>query len=64
MNPNSFVYRNCPSVRCLAHNFLNLVSSSHCLFQLMLSYDEMYVCFNLMWVRGRRNHGIGRTRPG
>ncbi|ANM62210.1 unnamed protein product [Arabidopsis thaliana] len=25
---------------------------------------EMYVCFNLVWVRGRRNDGIGRTKDG
>jgi len=25
---------------------------------------EMYVCFNLVWVRGRRNDGIGRTKAG
>uniref|UniRef100_A0A1J3FQA0 RING-type E3 ubiquitin transferase n=1 Tax=Noccaea caerulescens TaxID=107243 RepID=A0A1J3FQA0_NOCCA len=24
MNPSSSVYRNCPCIRCLAHNFLNL----------------------------------------
>ncbi|CAF2103802.1 unnamed protein product [Brassica napus] len=27
MNPNSSVYRNCPCIRCLARNFLNLYSS-------------------------------------
>ncbi|KAL1211374.1 E3 ubiquitin-protein ligase [Cardamine amara subsp. amara] len=27
MNPNSSVYRNCPCIRCLAHNFLNLYIS-------------------------------------
>ncbi|CAN8260669.1 unnamed protein product [Cochlearia groenlandica] len=27
MNPNSSVYRNCPCIRCLAHNFLNLYMS-------------------------------------
>jgi len=37
MNPNSSVYRNCPCIRCLAHNFLNLVTACFTLlFQFML----------------------------
>lgn len=53
MNPNSSVYRNCPCIRCLAHNFLNLVRSSHCLVQLMLSYgqkSQKFSCFHRVLV--------------
>lgn len=39
MNPSSSVYRNCPCIRCLAHNFLNLVR----LFALLLPVDDAFL---------------------